>query len=199
MATTGFRSYLAGTGASGSILLAGLVALVSVTAFVGFDAMPFGSGNSGAGTVSLQRPDNSGAAAATAAAAAVGGAPAAVAAAPATPAAPAAAAAAPGAAPGAAAAAPAPGAPGVTGVPGGGSATQTDIPTAPTPAAGGPTNPVDDVVAGLDQTVQGVTGTNPNLGGTTKPITSGLDQVIQGATGNTLGGHLDNLGLGQKP
>ena len=197
MASTGLRSYLAGTGASGSLLLAALVALVSVTAFVGFDAVPFGSGDAGAGTVSLERSE-SGATAAAAAAAAVGGAPAAVAA---VPVAPAAAAGAPAAASGAALAPAAPGTtPAATGVPGAGSATQTDVPPAgQTPTAAAPTNPVDDLVAGVDNTVQSTTGTNPNLGGATKPVTGALDQTLQGLTGNDLGGHLGNLGIRPQP
>ena len=79
---TGIRSYLAGTGASGSLLLAALVAFVSVTAFVAFEGVPIGSGADDAETVSIDGP---GSAAATAVAAA--GPPAAVAAAPAGPAA----------------------------------------------------------------------------------------------------------------
>lgn len=186
---TGIRSYLAGTGASGSLLLAALVAFVSVTAFVAFEGVPIGSGDDGADTVSIDGPDS---AAATAVAAA--GPPAAVAATPAAPGL--AAAGAPGApgalGPGAAVGAPGAPAAGVPGAPGGGSATATDVPPvgpAPTPA----TNPVDDAVAGVDQTVQGATGVNPNLGGATKPVTGAVDDVLQGATGNDLGGHLDNI------
>jgi hypothetical protein len=200
VASTSVRSFLAGTGASGSLLLAGLVALVSVTAFVGFDAVPFGSGDAGSGTVSLERSQGAGAAAASAAAAAVAGAPAAVAAAPAAPpAAPGAPAPAVAAAGGTGGGTAPGGAPPITGAPGGGGGTQTDIPPAPTPTAAAPTNPVDDLVTGVDDTVETATGINPNLGGTTKPVTGLVDQTIQNLTGNNLGGHLDNLGLRPQP
>jgi hypothetical protein len=193
---TGIRSYLAGTGASGSLLAAMLVAFVAVTAFVAFDGVPIGSDGDDAGTISLEGPS-----AAAAAAAAGVGAPATVAAAPAGPGAGGpgapgiAGAGGPGAgAGGGAAGAPAPGTPG-GGTPIGGPGTQAPV----TPPAGGgaPTNPVDNAVAGVDTSVQNATGVNPNLGGATKPITSAVDQALQDATGNDLGGHLGNVG--QKP
>lgn len=192
---TGIRSYLAGTGAGGSLLAAALVAFVSVTAFVAFDGVPIGSGEDGAETVSIDGP-----AAAAATAAAAAGPPATVAATPAGPAAAAAAPGAPGPGPGATADGAPGGGPGAApgaGAPGGGSATAGDVPAPggaapPAPAA----NPVDDVVAGVDQTVQGATGVNPNLGGATKPITGAVDDVLQGVTGNDLGGHVNDVNDG---
>ncbi len=187
---TGVRSYLAGTGASGSLLLAALVAFVSVTAFVAFEGVPFGSGEDGAETASI---GDSGSAAAIATAAA--GPPAAVAATPAGPGA-----AGPGGPGAAGPEGPSPAVPPQAAPPASqfralparrrrsGDRRRASRRPAPTPA----TNPVDDTVAGVDQTVQGATGVNPNLGGATKPITSAVDEVLQEVTGNDLGGHLGN-------
>jgi hypothetical protein len=51
-------------------------------------------------------------------------------------------------------------------------------------------------VDGVDQTVAGATGVDPNLGGATEPVTGAVDEVLQGVTGNDLGGHLDNVNQG---
>jgi hypothetical protein len=186
-----FRGYLAGTGASGSLLVAALVAFVAVTAFVAFDAVPFGSGESGADTVALQESDGTASVAAAAAASAVGGTPGAVAAAPVV------------AAPGGAGGTLLAGAPGsgATTVPGGGTGDPNDPgdtgdPTGSVPGpvavpcADGtapPCGPLNEAVAGVDGAIEGVTGVNPNLGGATRPATGAVDDVVQGATGGAGG------------
>jgi hypothetical protein len=183
------RTYLAGTGASGALVAAAVVAFLTVGALFAFDGMPGDPAPSEGGSVFV------GQGAPAAAATAVAGAPGAVAAAPA-PLPPAAAdallaAAGPdgGLPPGAPAG---PGAPttegGTTLVP---TAEPGDAPPAPTSTSQGP-------VGGLVEGVGQATG-DPGLGQATKPITDPVDQALdQTGVGDTVdqavGGVNDTLG-----
>jgi hypothetical protein len=195
------RGYIAGTGASGSLLVAALVAFLAVSAFVAFDGLPFGDDGGGVEAVALDGGERSpGSAAATAAATAATAAPAAVAAAPAagTPAAGGtlladAGAGAPGPGPGDGAGPgdnPGPGTPPAD--PG------TPPPNTPSVAlcadgTAAPCNPVDEIVSGVDRALADATGLDPNLGGTTRPVTGAVDETVRGLTGNDVGGHLSEL------
>jgi hypothetical protein len=190
---THVRAFLAGTGASGSLLVAAVVAFLAVTTFVAFDDLPFGGGANDGESISL--PDGAtalaGAGAATGTdaggavslgAATAGGGDGGGTAAPGAP---------------DGAGAPGPGG-GPVGTPAGpGTPPAVSPPATPAvPAPLGPPaapNPVDEALAGLDGAIQDATGVNPNLAGATKPVTGVTDQAVQGLTGDDLGGHLGKL------
>lgn len=191
---TSVRSYLAGTGASGSLLAAAAVAFVAVTAFVAFDGLPFGDTGSDGDAFPLQEAGVVELTAPAAAASAVAAAPGAVAAGPVVGV---------GAdADGGVLASDGSNGPG-SGPDDGTSPGPPDVGPGPddtvspaTRCADGtlsPCNPVNEIAASLDQTTEGAVGTNPNLGGTTKPATDALDSVLEQSTGNDLGGHVDGL------
>jgi hypothetical protein len=175
------RSYLAGSGATSALLAGALIAFLTVAAFVAFDDLPGGGGDSDADVVRL----GSGEQTAAAAASAVGTAPGAVAATPVAPA--------PGVAGAAAVLAAAPGGPdapaAVTppGSPG------TPVPPRPLPpqepgTPGAPVQPniVNGLLTEVDNTAAGTLGVNPNLGGLTEPVTDRVDDTLRDLTGKDL-------------
>ena len=183
------RTYLAGTGASGALVAAAVVAFLTVGALFAFDGMPGDAPPSEEGSVFV------GQGAPGAAASAVAGAPGAVADAPAPlpQAAVDALLAAAGPDGGLPAGAPAgPGAPTTDGgtILGPGTGTGS-APAAPTPTSQGTTG---GLVDGVGQS----TG-NPGLGQATKPITDPVDQVLDqtgvgGTVDQAVGGVNDTIG-----
>lgn len=179
------RGLLAGTGASGSLLAAAVVAFLAVTAFVALDGLPFGAGIGDDEAIALE-----GAGSATLTAGPGGAGPSGVVDLG------------PAASPdGAGAAGPA-AAGGPDGTPDPGEpppppdGTAPPVPAAPPAAATGAPNPVGQAVAGVDATIEETTGVNPDLGGATRPLTGAVDQAVQGLTGDGVGGHLDNSAAG---
>ena len=183
-----FRTYLAGLGSSGALIAAAIAGFIAVGAIVGFDALPGSSAADDSSTVMVQSnaPE-------IAAASAVG-----PGAAPAADPAPGAGAAV------AAATAPAAGAPGTGGAPSGtddipvpdvpggdGTTDPPGLPDPPVPPPDGGTNDVGGLVDEVDETVEDVTGINPDLGG----ATGGITDAVDGAVGNLTDGR--GLGLDQ--
>lgn len=186
---TAFRTFIAGTGASGALLGSALVSFLLVAGFLAVDELPIDSG-SPAEIVSIGGEELG---VGTPGGLAVAGAPGAVVAAPVL-----------AAASGAAAAA-------------GGGTTGTDIidpvppndPNPPTPPntngplppSGDPgiSNPINQALAGVDKAVQDNTGINPGLSQAAEPVTGAVDDALEGATGQDLAGHVDGVSgtLGQ--
>jgi hypothetical protein len=165
------RAYLAGTGATGALIAAAVVAFLTLAALVAFNGLPGGEESD---EESLFVGPGGGAAQAAATALA--------------------------AAPGAVAAVPAPVGPGAAGGPlvagggpgggpgGGGPGGGPGSPTAPTPpgvggtttgaAPAGGTGPVGGLVDQIDETTGGA-GLDLGLGETTDPITGPIDQTLE--------------------
>jgi hypothetical protein len=190
------RTFLAGTGASGALVAAAVVAFLTIGALFAFEGLPGGSEPAEEDSVFV------GAGAPGAAADAVGGAGDAIADDPVSlPPAAVAALRAAGGAGGAGGAglppgAPAPGSPAAPGTPTAPGAT----PAAPAPTAGPTSTPqgsVGEVVEGVDQ----ATGDN-GLDDATSPITAPIDQTLDqsgvgGAVDQTIDGVNNTLGGGQ--
>lgn len=182
------RSYLGSIGASMSLVAAAVVCIAMVIAVLSFDRIPFGAPGGDADVVTLTQPDGAEGAAA-AAAAAIAAAPGAVASEP---------------APAELSAAAADSSPTSGALPesqvGGIASTSPpiDLP-ASGPGVDGVTgpgdaaNPVDQLTASLDQTVEGTVGVDSDLNGLTKPLTGAVDGVLKDTTGDDLGGHLDGV------
>lgn len=177
------RSYLAGTGASGSLVAAAVVALLSVAAFVAFDGLPFGTSERDAILVELETSDAAGP---RSAAAAIGAAAGAVAATPASP-----------GADGSGRLLTSNRGPGDDPNDPGDPDPDPDCPdcpsviTDPPPPPGG--NPVNDVLGDVDNTAGETLGIDPGLSEATRPVTDGLDRVLRDRTGRDLRGTLDGL------
>jgi hypothetical protein len=198
---TAARSYIAGIGASGALVGAAVLAVVFLGTLLAFEGFPIAGGPDSADSIQIDAGEN---AIGAATAAALGGAPGAVAGAPGAAlggvAAGAGGAGAAGAGDGAAGTGPGGAGPGGEGTttPPGTTAPPTD-PTAPLPPGTPPTaptdpgNPINNTLSGVDSAVEGATGTNPDLGGTTAPVTGAVDDVLEDTTGNDLGGHVDNV------
>lgn len=180
---TTIRSYLAGTGASGSLVAAAVVAMLSVAAFVSFDELPFGTSERDASLVELETDAAVGPQPASAA---VGGAGEAVAAIPAS-----------------GAAGPGTGARASSRKPGGPGRDRDDrdprprcpscprVVTDPPPPPGG--NPVNHVLGDVDRAARDRLGMDPGLRKKTKRITDALDGVLKKTTGRDLRETLDGL------
>ena len=185
------QSFAAGTGVMAALIAAAVVTFASIAAFVAFNGMPFGSGDTPESAVTVSGAPK-------AAALAAGSTAEAVAADPATPSGGALAeivAALPpsfgaGADPGAGGTGS--GAPGVddTFGSGGGTSGPVDVPGNPAPG------PVQGAVGAVDDATGGL-GLDLGLGETTNGITQGLDDTI-GATLNNVGNGLGAGNLGDK-
>ena len=179
---------MAGTGVTAALVAAAVVAFASIAAYVAFEGMPFGGGDSPASTVSLQSG------APQAAALAAGATADAVAADPATPTAAALAeiigALPPGATDGFGGG---PGPAGPTDTPGSGGG--TDPGPGPEPPVDTP-GPLQGTIGGLDDTAGGM-GLDLPLSELTDPITKRVDDVV-GGTLNNVGNGLGAGNLGDK-
>lgn len=184
------RAYLAGGGATAALIAAAVVVFVGVAAFVGFNGMPFGAGDSSGATVNLAAGVPEAAATATASTADT------VAADPATPSAGAIAEILASLPPGTAS-----GIPGVTpGTPGFGGTGPT-IPgvtpgTPGAPGTSGAPGALGNTVAGLENAASGL-GLNLPLGGLTDGLTGPIDKTVNDAV-NGVGGLLGDNKLGDK-
>jgi hypothetical protein len=180
-----FRAYLAGTGATGSLIAGAVVVFISLAAYVAFHGMPFGGSGGSLGSAyvgsSASGPPET-------AAKALGAAPRSVASSP-VPGAPAGAAgqlaAGPGGAPGSA----------VAGISGSGSApTATTSPSGTTTSPGTPSDPSGGPITNtVNQVTQDATG-----GPAPSPITQTTQQAENAATStlNDAGGAVGQPGLG---
>jgi hypothetical protein len=172
------RAFAAGTGVTAALVTAAIVAFASIAAYVGFEGMPFGGGDSSDSTVAL------GSGAPQAAALAAGSTADAVAADPATPTAAALAeildALPPGAVDGAGAGGPVDD-PTVGG--GGGPGPGPVDPTDPAPG------PLQGAVGGIDDAAGGL-GADLPLNELTDPVTQEVDDTVGGTLNNLGGGNL---------
>lgn len=180
---TAFRSFIAGTGASGALLAAALVSFLLVAGFLALDKLPIGDGaraevaSLGGEQLGLGTP---GALAVAGAAGAVAAAPVVVAAAGAAP----------GAAPGADdGTAPPPDGPPPIDDPREGPGTRDP---GDNPPVAGP-NPIQRVLGEVDAAVEGATGTNPGLSGLAEPVSGAVYDTLEGATGKDVGGHVEGV------
>lgn len=195
---TALRSYLAGTGAASAVVGAAAVSFTLLTAIVAFEGFTIGGGGAGSDTVSISRGSATAGSDAVAVpgALAVSSAPAAV-------------------APAAVGPAVVLTASTITGTSGGNDdptpivPTGTPVPDGPgapvtvpgSPGLPGPDpvvdggNPVDNLAAGLDQTISEATGIPSDLAAVVAPVADALDQLSTGLTGHDLEANLNELGL----
>ncbi len=179
------KEFAAGTGVTTALIAAAVVAFASIAAFVAFDGMPFGSGDTPESAVTISGAPK-------AAALAAGSTAESVAAAPATPSGEAlaeiVAALPPSFAVGPGPGGTGPGTPGTTDTPGSGSGTGSPIDTPGSPTPG----PIQGAVGAVDEATGGL-----GLGNATDGITQELDETI-GGTLNNLGNGLGAGNLGDK-